>query len=483
MTNRLSEDVLIATWDSGRQLPTATKGALLCPSLICKTDLNELLEAKDPKSAVQAVDRRDMYLALVEASPEDALEVMPLLSKEQFVALIDYNSWDGQDLSIHKAIKWLELYRHHGLDQLFERYRELDEEYQTGLISPYVQIVDEEAYEVLSHEEQDQYRELPCHTLWYRIKGNDQAVEEFVNNLVEGGLGQDVAFIYSLLAMATYLPPNEQEDLLRQFRTARLEEDGFATPSESREVFMPFDGKSLFDKWQPVAHDNLTSTELVSGWQGGESFLNAVFLHIQASGQYDEAAVSTMRRSFAMLANTLAAACHVGADEPRQMTKLLEQCQGLVSLGLEILANGRVDKGAEILFAEQPKVIFRFALSTIDTIRDRALSVIQDNRWPGYDRIVTNYKARKFGATLWYIDRELVDHAGTENVEILKGLFNRLPMIIEEIPSEGASTRARFRPVSRMMDIQELQRQMETMRPVGRSVLEPVTASADAATH
>lgn len=476
MSNRLSEDAVIASWDAGQAL-AVTNTPLL--SLTPHIDLNQLLGLEEPEAAVQALDRRDLYLAIVNAGPEDAIEIMQYLSAEQFVAILDYEAWQNEHLSIYKAMRWLELYKHFGVDKMFQRFKDLDEEYQTGLLCPYVEVVDEEGYEALGHDAQDQYRALPCHTLWYRLKHNDQKIDEFVSALVEGGLGEDLNYTYSLLAHATYLPPNEQEELMRQFRRSRIEEDGFITPEQSLELFSKFDGQSLFDRWRAKSEALESGEALTTKWIGAESFLEAVLSHIQSSAQYDVEATENLQRSFAVLANMLASAFRIEADEVPQLTRLFEQSRGLVSLGLEILADGRVDVGADVLFSERPKTIFQFALATVDTLRDFALDTIRDNKWPGYERMASSYRSRRFGQTMWHMDRELIEEAGFENVEILKGLFNRIPMILKEITSESDAKRSQFRSIGRVSDLADVRAQIESMKPIGRSVLGPVTSSAN----
>lgn len=477
MSNRISEEAVIATWDAGQGLSVveASSGEGQS-SLATHVDLNHLLMAKDPQAAVQAVDRRDLYLALVHAGPEDALEIMPYLSKEQFIAIIDYEGWHEHQLSIHKVIRWLDIYKHLGVDQMFRRFKDLDEEYQTALLGPYIDIADEEEYEVMSQDLQDQYRMLPCNTLWYRVKGDDQMVEEFIASLLQGGLAEDLPYTYSLLSHASRLPPNEQASLLEQFRLARLEEDGFALPDESRALFDRFDGQAVYKRWRGMS-DPIDCSESSLVWKSSELFIDAVLKHIESSGQFDEEAKDYLKRSVAMLANMLASACHVEPDQISQLRNLLDQCRSLVSLGLEVLSNGRVEIAATILFEERPKTVFQFALSLVDTIRLSALDALCDRESPGVDRIKTAYSQRRFGAVLWNIDRELLDCLGFENTEMLKGLFNRLPMFAEEFVADGQVSRSRFRCVSSMADLVSLQKSVDLLRPVGRSVLEPVTES------
>lgn len=476
---RLSEDSVKTAWDSGHQSlqwtvdPTVT-------SLLPTIDFKALLDAKDPEAAVQAIDRRAMYLALVNADQEAALEILPLLSKEQFVAIIDYEGWHDNRFAIHNVIRWLDVYKHLGLDQLFKRYHELDEEYQIGLLSPYIELLDEEDYEKLGHDQQDQFQPLPCNTLWYRVKGNDEKVEEFVAALIQGGLGFDVAYTYSLLSHAAYVPPNEQEDLMVQFRNARLEEDGFALFDESRALFAPFDGQRYYEQFKHTAsHSETVVQGLTHPWAGNGLFVDAVMGKIIGSPNIDFEAQENLKISFIQLANMLAAASHVQPDDVASLTKLLDQSRHFVSLGLEILAAGNVERGQEILLQERPKTIFQFGLSIINSLREDALESMRQHDWPAFDKIKAYYDELKFGSLLWTIDTSLLATAGFETTEMLKGLFNRFPMVPEETVEQDGANRIRFRPVGSIADVQKLGDAVAKLRTKGREPLEPVTGSND----
>ena len=184
MTARLSEDAVIHSLDTGWQsLVWKSHFSVKSASLLPAVNFKAILDAKDPVAAAQAVPRRDMYLALVSQGPEDALEILPLLSSEQFVAIIDHEAWQDGRLSVYQAIRWLDLYKNLGQEQLYRRFRELDEEYQVALLNPFIEMVDEEAFEILPQEEQDKFTAMPCNTLWWRVKDGDEKVQEFDHRL------------------------------------------------------------------------------------------------------------------------------------------------------------------------------------------------------------------------------------------------------------------------------------------------------------
>ena len=454
MTSRLSEESVVQALDTGWQSliwksTFSHKSSELAP----KVDFTEILDAADPEAAAQAVHRRDMYLALVSEGAEVALDILPLISAEQLVTIMDNEAWHDGKLVIHQAIRWLELYKDVGPEQLYVRFRQLDEEYQVAFLSPYIEMLDEEAYEKTSHDEQDKYTAMPCNTLWWKVKDGDEKVQDFVSSLIYSSISEDAAYIYSLLAMAAMMPPNEQEDLLTQFRNARLEEDGFVTKDESYQLFAPFSGEVLYSKWKAVG--GLESEELMAS-TSNELFLDSVMKSAMNSGRADPQAFDNVKRSFAYLANAVSAACLVEPDDVTGLTRLLVQTRPIVSFGLEVLSSGDRLKAVEILFAEYPKTIFKFALSTVDSIRKEAISGLMVLNSTAAQKLERLWRAGKFGSALWMIDRDFGDVLGFEGAETLKGLFNRFPLINDEVDSRDGVQRTRFRPVATVGDYSEL---------------------------
>ena len=469
MTGRLSEEAVVQSLDTGWQsLVWQSQFSNKNSELMASVDIRALLESKDPEAAVQAVPRRDMYLALVTQGPEDALDLLPYLSQEQFVSIVDHEAWHDGKLAIHQAIRWLDLFKHSGPEQLYRRFRELDEEYQVALLNPFIEMKDEESFESLTQEEQDQFTALPCNTLWWRVKGGDERVTEFVTSLIAAAIGEDTAYVYSLLGMAAMLPPNEQEALLKQFRDARLEEDGFVSLDESLELFRSFDGAPVYEKWKATSAQVATDPtrgSIVEGFQGGQLFIDDVMELASKTGRADHEAVENLQRGFAFLANAVAAACHVEPDDVNGLKSLLTQGRCLVSFGLETLSGSDPLRAVDILFTEYPKTIFRFALSLADSIRLIAIDGLKTIDQTKAEKIESQWRAGKFGAALWTLDRDFAGLLEFDAVEVLKGIFNRFPLVKSEILSADGVQRSRFRPMETTTDFTQAMKDVRQIFP------------------
>ena len=127
MASRLSEESLKAMLDAGQQ------GLAITPSIGLELlrqpliDFDQLLLSEDPEAAVQALPPQQLFNSLVQRGVEDCLEVLPLLSTEQVVRILDYDAWRGDRLEPLRMIRWLNLFKEVSDEQLYQRFRSLDE--------------------------------------------------------------------------------------------------------------------------------------------------------------------------------------------------------------------------------------------------------------------------------------------------------------------------------------------------------------------
>lgn len=452
MASRLSEDTITAAYETGQQglaIRNHETLDLLAPEPV---DLDKLLLAEDAEAAVQAVPPQPLYQALMMRGPEDCLDVLELMSREQAVRIFDYDVWTDDKLTPAKALRWLKLYRDIGPEQLYRRFRELDEEYQTALLGPYIEYLDLEEYEQLPDHERDVYNAMPCSTAYYKIKGGDAAIDDIVASLIDVSLGQDIEYSYSLLAHSAYLPPGEQEALISQFRRARLEEDGFVTHEESLAAFRPLDLAALEAKWRPQGEHDMSHAMAVTAKVSDDLFFVRV-MH-QAAGRISADEYALISQGNAMLGNTLSAAARIETDDLDGLRRLLKHAQALVSLGLEYLAAGDVDLAVKVLVKEHPQVLFRAGLSLIGRLQEAMCERFVALNLPGADECVRYLRMDRRGMLMHGIDQKLGPVLGLQRVEILKGLFNRFPLAPETIVPGAA--RITFRPVASLSSLTEL---------------------------
>jgi len=456
MENRLSDSVVADNLDAGHQNLAWEPGP---PSgFLAGIDINSLLANPLAAEIVPQLPTQALYYAIKQHGIEDALDLLPLLSQEQVERMLDYDVWTRDELVPKKFFKFMKAFAEVSREQLFERFSELDEEYQLAALQGFFRVYEVENAFDLAEDVSDRVYRMPCDKVFYEILSEDADEIAFIEELMEGAKEHNLRYAYSLLGHATFMPPAEQMAQVARFRRGRLEEDGFVSYEESLHIFAPIDRRALLAQWSQVT----TSMELSSlALQGGSgSFLDAVLL---AARDHDVSVdeLYGIHQGFLYLANALCAATQVEPDDIAGLNRLLEQGRALLSLGLEYVAQGELEIGIAALRGESTRTLFRAGLSLVDELRTEVVSRLVSMQWPRSERLQRFYEARQWGQILLELDRYWIANIGLQAGEVLKGLFNRFPMVPMRMMQD--QNRIIFAPVINLSALMELEKNIQTI--------------------
>lgn len=462
MASRLSEESLSGIYDSGfKSLSRFEKPAQIA-TLLPKIDFQAILAEPNAAELVEALPPQQLYLALSEQGPENCLDVLPLLSAEQFGRIMDYDSWREDTLSPKQGFYWLGLYGSIQPRQMYERYCSLDEEYQLALLSPFIRVYDADEYEKMSDEEQDRLYSLPGDAFYYAIRAEDKEIHKGIEDLLQATMAEDAMdFVISLLLHTSYMPPNESAHLLEQFRKARLEEDGFITYQESQTCFIEENHSFYKSKWEKENSSLSSHTDELRRTDKKSLFLDEV-LSLAHSNTWTLEQLETIQHNFLFLANNLCAASLIDADDTHSLRYILEHARGLCSMALEYLSDSDKTLAARILIHEHPKTLFRVALGLVEETRRQVLADLSDRKLKNIEKFSELSQTKKFGQLLDWIDKHLLSQLGFEYCEVLKGLFNRFPLFTHESPHESSvgSGKILFSPLTSVSDLNSFRKQL-----------------------
>lgn len=431
--DRLSELQIKEKYDAGH---SSLPWDFLTPEKqLVKIDLQKIVESAHPGTTIKSLPPQILYHSIMMAGLENCVEALPYLSQEQLVRMMDYDAWKEDFLEPKKAFRWLKLFKKIGATGIATRYQALDEEYQIGLLQKFINIYSLEEFEKFSQPDQDSCIPLPGNEIYYQIKTDDQETVDFIKDLVESALALNVEYAFSLLNHAAYLPPNEPEFLLNQFRKARLEEDGFVSYDESSKIFLEIDADELKRKWMRGRNLNQaesTTTQLSEQVSQEKHFLDDVLFVAQQNKSLTEVDALNLQQGFLFLGNCLCAATKIEPDDLNGLGRVLEQAKALASLGLEYLSNGDETLALKVINSEYPKNLFRVGLSLIYGLQRNFLERLETLKISGIENLKKLQKQRRWGEIIWKLDTEYAQVFGFEETEALKGLFNRFPMVLSQ---------------------------------------------------
>lgn len=456
MENRLSDSFVAASLDAGHQNLAWEPGP---PSgFLAGIDLKAILSDPNAAEIVPELPTQALYYALKQQGVDEVLDLLPLLSPEQVERMLDYDAWTQDELVPKKFFAFLKPFGEISREQLYERFADLDEEYQLAALQGFFKVYEvEDPYDLPENIAENAYR-MPCNKIFYEIQSEDPDEIAFLEELMESLKENNMRYAYSILGHTTYQPPGEAMAQVARFRRGRLEDEGFVNYEESLSIFAPIDHAALLRKWNGTERTQDISSLALQGGSG--LFLDAVLLAARDENvSIDE--LYQLHQSFLYLANALCAAGQVGPDDVAGLNRLLEQGKALVSLGLEYLGQGDLGLGIQIVRGESSRTLFRVGLSLVDAVRDEVIQRLEGMHWPRVERFRRFYHARQWGQILLELDRHWVTHVGLQAGEVLKGLFNRFPMVPMRMMQD--QNRIVFAPIVNLRELMQLEKNLQSI--------------------
>lgn len=427
--------------------------------LLVHIDLDNIAEDVNASKIIPSLPPQILYHSLKIKGLDNSIDVLKHLTKDQLIRILDYDAWSKDLLDPKKAFTWLKQFQKLGPQGLCSRYVALDEEYQIALIQKYITTYDEDEYNTLPEQQQDGLYSLPGNKLYYEIKSDDKEIIEFINSLIDSAISYDVSYAHLILAHASYMPPNEQEALALQFRNARLEEDGFVPFEDSFLIFKSVDIDDLQNQVnRKFNHLNNTiepQNPITIPYDEDELFLDYVLNLAINNNQWEAIDSVELQQKFLFLGNCLCSALEIDPDDIKGLEKILIHAKALCSLGLEYLSSSSVQTSIGLLDYIHPQIFFRTGLSLIGLLQKTVIDNLESaSQLKGLNKIKIWQKLGKPAEILWHIDTNWPEIIGLEYSEILKGLFNRFPMMPQKNSVQDEKQyRIKFKPIGSLKDL------------------------------
>ncbi len=441
MDTRLSTESLPAIYHSGCSGLAFDRNAFDSQIFWERVDFHKILMSSDPAALLSDISTQNLYYSLLERGPGECLEILAHINQEHFIRILDYDAWSQDDFLPQRVLYWVNLLRQMSPEQAFEKFRNLEEEYQLATLSPFIRIYDQEAYEKMTDVDQDRLQRLPGDALYYAIETQDEDIHNGIVGLLDAITACDMNYALSLIAHSAYMPQNESAQTAVQFRKARLEEDGFVSFEESLNCFVELDPvlyKSQLKLKKSVDVNSFLITDKKDIY-----FIDQVLSYQNNS----------MQEGFASLANALCTASEIEITDLDSLKFVFTNAKALCSLGLEFLSDGDLDFASRILLEKYPKDMFRVGLGLVRNHQRDLIRIMKDLSLPDRERFQKYFVQQHYALMLDWVDKTLFDKMGFEFCETLKGVFNRFPQRPEEVLGEDGLPRVRFYPIASMREL------------------------------
>lgn len=396
-------------------------------------DLKGLLDSPEAAELIPRLPAQFLYLAIKEQRLESHHQLLAHVSQEQFTALLDFDVWQGDRVDTTKMSVWLAQIARLGPKELLQKFGDLEEEYQLAYVLGRVELYTEDDLDGIPEEIEQQLIAMPDHKLFYRVKNASDDEVEVVKSVVDAALIHHPEYAYSLLNHGAFMPPEETEHQLLQFRTARMEEHGFVSFGESLQLLNTKGLGDYFDHCQKTYSGQSAESDHGGAAVKSQSltpFLAEVTAAMYHSEGWQPSDIFAWHQRLLWLVNGLSTANRVACYDLKGLKKTMMQVKGVLGLSLDALSHGDVPMALGILKEENVKTLFRYGLAMIEPIQTSLWRVLAQNT--SFDPEGKLAKLRAKGQTGVFL-QQLEAITGSwfdfEDSKTLLGFFNKIPMV------------------------------------------------------
>jgi hypothetical protein len=316
--------------------------------------MEALLEAPDPGAAVAALSVPDFYFLVKEVGLADAGELVALATSQQLRGALDLEIWDRDRVQLEAVSPWLTTVMEAGPDKVTEVWAGLDAELRALFFARATSIVDHSLGEELPDEEERPSFSTPDTFFTVIVTAEREDDVRMIYRLVDDLYQVDPELARHTLLAARSELPSELEEMSYRWRAGRMADLGYADFYEALEVFRPLDPDTVrvdegtaepreaaSDDEPPAAGLPAPVAEPIAG-----TFLARALEQIA-----DAAESERLEAAVVHLVNRVLSALRVKPGDEEAVRAATAAAAATVSIGLEQLTGGRIERAPAALAA------------------------------------------------------------------------------------------------------------------------------------
>ena len=331
--------------------------------------LDFLLADPDGPNLTASLRPQELYWLVREIGEHDSLPLLELVSPEQYVFMLDMELWNKWTLSTEKVITWLQYLVETGEETTLRHLRQLDFELLLLLLKRQVD-VSGGIGDLLNDDQRLTEWDHTFDNIFFLTFLEPQHAR-LVGTLLEVIYRNDHQLYLALMTGIQAELDSELEELCWQFRTGRLEDEGFPSLEEALSIYAlsdPADFVLSGEKSLPVPEEE--RTEVPQPAPVGDLLLQRA---LKTAGS------SHLLLELNYLVNSALVADETAFDDRENIELVCKRVYGYLNVALEYLAGFDEEKAASILTRERLARLFRLGYSLAAGLHKRCDKLSSDN--------------------------------------------------------------------------------------------------------
>jgi hypothetical protein len=337
--------------------------------------IDALLSLDDAAGAIAALAPSEVFELVHEVGFEDAADLIHLATPAQIQGCLDLDAWAADQLEVAPMRPWLSSIMDAGFEKIGEVWGELDVELRALIFQREVKI-----YDVTLGEGPEEDNDEPIMTtsdgfFLLELRGDDES-QRMIMRLVEDLYRANADLARHTIMAARSELPSELEEQSYRWRSGRLADVGYVDFYEALDLFRPLDPAQVRIGEGTQAREAIGEpAEHRLPVAIAEQVLGRSFLTRALAAVGDPADAEQLEIGLAVLVNKVLAAGRAKPGQAEVVQRGALYASATLSLGLETVARGDVERGALALTSVGLERLFRVGYTVTQKLARLAVAL------------------------------------------------------------------------------------------------------------
>jgi hypothetical protein len=319
--------------------------------------IDALLSADDAAAAIAQLPPNEVFELVHEVGFEDAADLIHLATPEQIQGCLDLDGWDKDQLELAPLAPWLSSLLDAGFEKVGQVWAQLDAELRALILQRQVKVYDLTLGEQPDDDNESEIMPTPDSFFLLELTSEDDDSRRLIMRIVEDLYRADAGLARHTILSARSEPPAELEEQSYRWRSGRLADMGYVDFYDALELFRPLDPSQV--QIGEGTHHRVVGEDAHLPVVVVEQVIGRSFLARALAATADPGEAEHLQAAIMMLVNKVLAAGRARPGQPEVVRRGALYATATLSLGVETIARGDVDRAAQALTSVGMERLFR----------------------------------------------------------------------------------------------------------------------------
>lgn len=318
--------------------------------------IDALLSSDDAAGAIAALSPGEVFELVHEVGFEDAADLIHLATPAQIQGCLDLDGWTKDELDVAPLAPWLNGIMDAGFEKLGEVWGQLDAELRALILQRQVKVYDVNLGEEPPEENEGQVIATVDTFFMLELLGDDDS-QRLVMRLIDDLYRADGDLARHTIMSARSELPAELEEQSYRWRSGRLADMGYVDFYDALDLFRPLEPSQV--QIGEGSHDHIIGEDTRLPVAIAEQVMGRSFLARALAAISDPTEAERLEAGLMVLVNKVLAAGRAKPGKAEVVQRGALYATATLSLGLETLARGDVERATEALGSIAVERLFR----------------------------------------------------------------------------------------------------------------------------